>query len=673
MRVIKKIKTKIIASIFNENSNRKQAQFFFIILDLLRFQRILGKIFPFFNASERVFLYKYFGLFENVLPFISTYRNISDGNSTYINKNTLMVAFSLLRCGEGKIFENWINKHIYNIWLYVCDGENKLLKESFFSANIVIDKIIEYANKNDISLDMITNVQVKVKVAERSDDYESIKFLYINHKIPPSFFYLKSLAISLDPRITSVYSDTHITDGDRIKFLQFLAAKVDSGTIEKSYIFNFSIWLINNKNFNNIVKSEAIEITCRKFLIEQNYYSAYIIGYFFTKKYPHNERLNFSLAGAAFMMAGEKEVVKHLRPILEEKSQTDYFLWRMAILLSTLISHESLKILITGQIRKRVWNYSKGKGLEFFFEILFGNSNEGILGVDRRSKYGHTVFPEVGNDKSENDLFFCSIKNINYAYILSSSYESYKDLSGVICDERFVKVFENSFPRLKFYGVKRPEDLPENLSKWYGSDLKDNLINLYNRFHSQKLSLQTIKKNRKKGWLKPCKNKNLLKILDIKDSIKIGISIGTGIQTGLRGYNNLPYNIFEELFTRPNLDFYNLDYFADKKLLKKFGIKSPDIDLKNDMLLFGKLVSELDLIICIPNNIMDAAAAYGTPAYVFDPLKRFSYWGQGRGHKYFFSDGVEFVSGSDRTEALDNLKMKVEKFVTHIYDNENYK
>ncbi|HBC3848930.1 TPA: hypothetical protein KD862_002837 [Vibrio cholerae] len=668
MTLIKEINRAIIKYTFNSESNRKVAMLLFIALDFLGYQRILTKKFNFFSVNEREFLSEKFGKLGKTLPFISNYKNIKENKQTKINEITLMVAYTLLRCGDEYNFEKWLEENINNIWIYICNPESLNIYHEILSTKKMIDKLIFYIDKNKLDRELIVNLQVNVEILERNYDYKKIKKLYLENNLKPSFILLRSLALSHDATITDMFVHKEIKDKERLQFLRFLTAQVELGSIRESYAFEFAIWLNASYHFSYQIKSEAIDIICKKLLLENKNFSAYTVGYLFTKKYPYNERLNLSFAGAAFLLGGEKKVVQQLKPILEEAKQTDYFLWRMTITLSTLISHEFLKLLISDRLRERIRKYSEKYDLNFFFNILFENNTNGILGIDQRSKYGYTVFPMVGNENSKNDFYFCSIKNINYAYILSSSYDSYENSSGVICDERFLSLFENSFPTLKFYGVKRPIDLPENLPKWYGSEFKNFIIDYYNRFYSQKLSIQSIIKNRKKGWLKPLGDNLLLNDHDC-DIIKIGISVGTGNQIGLRGLNNIPYSVFSELILLPNIEFYNLDYFADESKLQELGIKSLPFDLKNDMALFGKLVSELDLVICIPNNIMDAAAAYGTPAYVFDPLKRFSYWGQDRGCLYFFSDVVEFVSGENHSETLNNLKVKVKSFINKNHDN----
>lgn len=306
MTLIKEINRAIIKYTFNSESNRKVAMLLFIALDFLGYQRILTKKFNFFSVNEREFLSEKFGKLGKTLPFISNYKNIKENKQTKINEITLMVAYTLLRCGDEYNFEKWLEENINNIWIYICNPESLNIYHEILSTKKMIDKLIFYIDKNKLDRELIVNLQVNVEILERNYDYKKIKKLYLENNLKPSFILLRSLALSHDATITDMFVHKEIKDKERLQFLRFLTAQVELGSIRESYAFEFAIWLNASYHFSYQIKSEAIDIICKKLLLENKNFSAYTVGYLFTKKYPYNERLNLSFAGAAFLLGGEK-------------------------------------------------------------------------------------------------------------------------------------------------------------------------------------------------------------------------------------------------------------------------------------------------------------------------------------------------------------------------------
>ena len=79
------------------------------------------------------------------------------------------------------------------------------------------------------------------------------------------------------------------------------------------------------------------------------------------------------------------------------------------------------------------------------------------------------------------------------------------------------------------------------------------------------------------------------------------------------------------------------------------------------MAALGNLMSSLDAIVCIPNNIMDAGAAYGKLTIVYDPFGRTSYWQ--------YKDTDEYVFGSRvflYQRRFDNPEERDESFFREV-------
>ncbi len=326
------------------------------------------------------------------------------------------------------------------------------------------------------------------------------------------------------------------------------------------------------------------------------------------------------------------EAVVTTNKLLKGKSYR--VLWRYLLLLASLFEKEHVASLIGKSDRIFMYNIAKEKNGGYLYNLIFGTTEDLVNSIYERFSVGYNYFNTDGQGKGTFN--FVSVKNINYAYIMSSCYNEYDKDDILLCEERFLSVFERSFPTHKFVSIKRPsEDVKNNISKWYGSEL-EGLASQCAKIKSQRISYENILRVRKTGWLEkgefndfPINNKK----------INIGVSFGTSLLTGFRSAYNIPYSIVK-LFDPDKYNLINLDYHLEDSFVSSLGLVQPNFDLKNDMLSLGNLISSLDMLICIPNNIMDAGAAYGKLTIVYDPYKRVSYWRYRDSNEYLFSSNV---------------------------------
>lgn len=313
-------------------------------------------------------------------------------------------------------------------------------------------------------------------------------------------------------------------------------------------------------------------------------------------------------------------------------SRSYRILWRYLLLLASIFRKQDVANLLEREQVEKCHNIAKGLNQIYLFNLIYGTDKSLINSIHNRFEGGRKY---LGNTYGDKNVFkFVSVKNINYAYIMSSCYDEYSINDLILCEERFLDVFKNSFPNKKFISITRPtEDNSLSIHKWYGYDVMREIA-LCERIETQKLSYAVIEKNRKTGWL----NGGVYKgsVIDQK-KINVGISFGSGLVTGFRSAYNIPFDVVSH-FDREKYNLINLDFHLESDFVLGLGLQQPDFDLKNDMQSLGNLISALDVLVCIPNNIMDAGAAYGKLTIVYDPFGRTSYWQ--------YKDTDEYVFGS---------------------------
>lgn len=672
MSTTKKIKRKAFKYIFKEDSNHIVSFLFLSYLEACN-KHVLCKNALISLGKDNV--NSILSKFGHILKFfngvLATLDKVNNNENLKVEEKLSQALLYFMNVGESDKVKSWLEAHACDLYLYSCDNNRSDEKYGVFSYDISIDVIDRYMDLNNKSVHDLENTQIKLSLLSKHNKYCEIVKIYLSGKTKVSLQVLIALAKEKDGSIEDLIVSDEVSNKLKKKFLFLVSRSLDSDYFDEKFIYK-SIVNSNRKNKisgNKELSSLFIEIICKILFERGDYKSTYKISNVFLNFYAYNPRLVYLYAASSFMIGGEKKVRDSLSPIFQSLNDRIEVLWKVVVQSSTLMSRSILNETLRQDSIDRLKEYSIKIKSKYFFDMMFCDSSKGILEISNRSNFGYRVFPKIGDRRAKSNLYFCSIKNINYAYILSNAYSSYPAGSGVICDNRFKIIFERTYPHLKFYGVSRPQDTRENLPKWYGSDYLDELSNSFRLFISQPLNIDSIISNRDNGWLVSNESCVVRKNV-IKNNINIGLSVGTGVQTGLRGYNNIPLSLFKDIASIDGVKFFNLDYFGKKSELEEYNISTIDFDLKNDMDTFGDLISSLDLVICIPNNIMDACAAYGTRSLVFDPLKRNTYWGQGCHHLYYFSNMVEFVSGDDKTELLSILKTKVKNF---IYEEKSYK
>lgn len=315
-------------------------------------------------------------------------------------------------------------------------------------------------------------------------------------------------------------------------------------------------------------------------------------------------------------------------------SQSYKIIWRYSLLLSNIFDKKRLSELFSDDLKSKCKEFSYKSGDYYIYHLLFGDVENLVNSIHNRFEKGRKYF---GLAKGEDKTFrFVSVKNVNYSYIMSSCFELYGSNDLILCEDRFIKVFKKNFPDNEFISISRPkQDNVLTTPEWYGYKVR-NLAALCGSIKAQTLSFDHIEGIRRKGWLVGSEVQHAP--ID-KEKINIGISFGSALTTGFRSAYNIPYSIIE-LFDRSKFNLINLDFHIDNKRASELGLTQPDFDLKNDMLELGNLISSLHALVCIPNNIMDAGAAYGTLTIVYDPYGRTSYWQYRNTNEYVFGSNV---------------------------------
>jgi len=309
----------------------------------------------------------------------------------------------------------------------------------------------------------------------------------------------------------------------------------------------------------------------------------------------------------------------------------------------------------------------------FLYKIYYNSIEESMEFFDGRSKNARIILENFKGTKENSvgkKLYFHTIKNINYQYCFSVMYSEFQVGSTVTCDERFKEILEFNFPDLNFHGMKRVvKKAPIYNYAWFFDKSLLHKIDSYSEIISvgKDVTKYLNTNNRKHGWLKA--NENILIECIEKNKLNIGVSVGTSHMTKDREIFCYNHQELIEIFDGQDVNLINLDYHFNEEDLRPYPICLPKFDLKDDISKLSVLISKLDFMVVIPNNLMEAAAAFGTKAFVFDPQHRGSYWSQSGSNTYFYSDQVQFCSANSKKEALKILTVNIHEYIEDLKKN----
>ncbi len=190
------------------------------------------------------------------------------------------------------------------------------------------------------------------------------------------------------------------------------------------------------------------------------------------------------------------------------------------------------------------------------------------------------------------------------------------------CEPRLIDIFQRSFPTIKVRAAEF-DNSNQNFQIYSDFDFHIPIVSL-NKIYRNKLE-DFKKSNQPYFKSSPFKNdlfRSRMSAFDQK--LKIGITWRSGLLDPLR---NLEYtNILDwrEIFTLPNVEFFNLQYGdCEQELLsaeKEFQIKInrwSDIDLKNDLDDVLSIIQNLDIVIGPCTAVIWMSAALGKTTLVY--------------------------------------------------------
>ncbi|MEZ9551549.1 hypothetical protein AB4256_09855 [Vibrio breoganii] len=405
-------------------------------------------------------------------------------------------------------------------------------------------------------------------------------------------------------------------------------------------------------------KYSDAESICKDVLKEYNYCSdAYFILF---QIYYINSRLDdlklLALRGVEIFRASDK--YNHL-----------FQFWSFVKKLYCFYNKKSLREFFNDADIDRLSKISQKQNEFYIFELYFGNAygwGDGL--TERPVRFKELVQVVTSDDCRARKAYYFSIKNICHQFMLSSVFSSLDKDSIVICDKRFLELFKSNFPSLTFFPLERPKlDVALNQVNYVLSQ------DMYSRFKSMTpLSLSCLDTPQEK-WLYGNNSKTVLD--KVNGKIYVGISVGSSVQDKYRSMFNLTHCEVLQVTNAEFLDdvvLVNLDYNYSSDELVSSKFVDSNIDLKDDMLGLANLMEALDFVIVIPNNLMDAAAATGTHALVFDAFNRGSYFQHKQVtddatiNEYFLSRRVKTISGKNRREALETLAREVKVLYSQI-------
>ena len=230
----------------------------------------------------------------------------------------------------------------------------------------------------------------------------------------------------------------------------------------------------------------------------------------------------------------------------------------------------------------------------------------------------------------------------------------------VECDPRLIKIFQRSFPRIRFREPKWNVSTGKADTKDYDfhipmGSLPRYFRNKINDFYPLKSYL--IPSEKDCAEIKKVFDQNLPK------GKKIGICWRSGNLNPTRNdfYNNLVD--WADILRTPGCVFINLQYGnAEGEIQsaeKALGVKIyrwDDLDLKNDLEGVFALISNLELVISVGTAVAAMAPLVGTPTWQLLPKK---HWTEFNSEEWLWSDKMTIFRG-DGTTGLE-IPMKLAK------------
>lgn len=202
----------------------------------------------------------------------------------------------------------------------------------------------------------------------------------------------------------------------------------------------------------------------------------------------------------------------------------------------------------------------------------------------------------------------------------------------ILCDPRFLNLFERSFPEIRFVPFAR-RDKPMHLDDRRDDPIQGVPSVLANFIPDSLRSLVQADTT----VITPGRNLSTQRLiggnLDLREGPylltghektprqrpRVGILWRSHVATGFRGLMYLTLNDFRPLFDVDGIDFVSLQHRAsDDEIaqLEGHNVEVPDVDLFNDFDGIADVCTSLDLVIGISTLPTELAASVGTPVWL---------------------------------------------------------
>lgn len=501
----------------------------------------------------------------------------------------------------------------------------------------VIDRIVEI-HKDTSILNLVLYQEQKYE--ELLKTHNKIDYTYLISNILSGKYEILNKLSDINPSLTSRL----------LNHILAIRSKLDI-----SEVYNIIKY---NPEITEKFEDEFLNIKCA-YLYSQSYYDETIkLAQELLTRDPTNiNAINFKISSIRITspdstLANCNAIFNNFRESLH--SYEPFKIIRLILILQRWLNKTDLNSIVTETEKKITHTYYSSLNLSYMYYFLFGNVEDCVSRITQRNNPVIEVI-EYNNKKvtsPSSDCYISSTKNICYQYSLSSNFNNLPDSSVVVCDYRFYDLFSYNFPNLKFHALMRPEsDIPCNQYQYF---FDDNVLE--SGKHINLLTFPSQINVNNTGWLKP-----INRTKGNKKRLRIGVSTGTGLVTIERSKFSYRIEDILNMCKDYDVDFYNLDYQKSKEEIEALGMIQPDFDLKKDISELTDLMVTFDLVVAIPNNIMDSCCALNINCFVFDPFERLSYWTVD--DNYFLSKKIKFINDKGNISAQQNLAIEVHSFV----------
>lgn len=292
------------------------------------------------------------------------------------------------------------------------------------------------------------------------------------------------------------------------------------------------------------------------------------------------------------------------------------------------------------------------------------------LGVDKASKFSHSIQEWEGQDLTGKSLIICAEQGIGDEVFFLMALPSFLKLANqiyVVCDPRLVKIIERSFPGVKAfpfddtisYGI-RYRTFPELDSFLANHSLNVDYFTLMGDIMGASYEMPELQASLETPYFKP--DPTLTEKLALKTkskNLKIGFSWRSGNMAGERSRMYLNLQFFADLCEQMDADFYVLQYTVsdgEREVLASIPNAHyfHDIDLKQNIEANLAIMQNLDLVIGPPIAAQSFAMSIGKPIWLLNKGEPWTFMGS-KGLPPYYSEQSKWWRTHDYKNREEDL------------------